>query len=189
MHSILVDGQTIAETESGTDVMQFSELPFGARFYCLLPNIRDPVECKKISHKRFQILRNGEYRTAKPRTMAVIYSHLETGIDTMNDAQRISQVATMIAGSIFEDSTGSLEHRLEQAINWNNAGTDSDLNNNDRDRLRLLLDAATGITADLTDSETGDVIRVATVAEACESAAAGAEGHIDINGRKCYVCL
>lgn len=40
---------------------------------------------------------------------------------------------------------------------------------------------------DLIDSETNDVIREATEDEAAESVLAGAEGHIMVDGRKCYV--
>lgn len=116
------------------------------------------------------------------------------------DEQQIARVATLIAGCMFEEFDGSLEERLEQAIEFENLGTDGDLSDTDRDRLRLLLDATTGITSGLTDSETGDVIREATIAEACASAEAGQEGHIVVdwrteggwNGedfRRCYVAL
>lgn len=40
---------------------------------------------------------------------------------------------------------------------------------------------------DLCDSGTGSVIRTATDDEAAESIAAGNEGHIFVDGRKCYV--
>lgn len=39
----------------------------------------------------------------------------------------------------------------------------------------------------LRDSTTNDVIRKATEAEAVESVLAGPEGHILVNGRRCYV--
>jgi hypothetical protein len=42
---------------------------------------------------------------------------------------------------------------------------------------------------DLMDSETNEPIRTATVNELVESANAGAEGHILVNGRRCYVGL
>ena len=118
----------------------------------------------------------------------------------VRDEQQIARAATLIAGNIFEDATGDLEARLNQAIQWQNQGTDSDMSDADRDCLRLLMDEATGITSDLTDSETGEVIRTATIAEACESAKAGPEGHIVVDWRaeggwhgedyrKCYVAL
>lgn len=105
------------------------------------------------------------------------------------DEAQIATAATQIAGCIFSDAEGTLTERLEQSIEFENLGSDGDLSSDDRNRLRLLLDAATGITSDLTDSETGDVIREATVAEACESASAGPEGHILVDGRRCYVAL
>lgn len=108
---------------------------------------------------------------------------------TYTEEQQIARVAKIIAGAIFEDAEGTIESRLEQAIAWRNQGTDCDLSSTDRDRLRLLLDAATGITSDLTDSETSEVIREATVAEACASAEAGPEGHTVVDGRRCYVSL
>jgi len=51
--------------------------------------------------------------------------------------------------------------------------------------LRLLLAAYNG-DADLCD-ETGDTIRLATMAEAVESGMASDEGVILVNGRRCYV--
>ena len=111
------------------------------------------------------------------------------GDETMTDGQKINRLASQIAGSVFDDAEGTLEERLEHAIEWKNLGTDCDICGDDRDRLRLLLDAATGITSDLTCSDTNDVIREATIDEACASAEAGAEGHILIDGRRCYVAL
>lgn len=44
-----------------------------------------------------------------------------------------------------------------------------------------------GDYGDLTDSETGETIRKATAEEAIESLTASYEGHIDVDGRDCYV--
>jgi len=68
------------------------------------------------------------------------------------------------------------------------------------EQIAILADIQTGITSDLHDSDTGDVIREATESEARESVAAGAEGHIAVDWRKeggwkgedfrrCYVSL
>jgi hypothetical protein len=38
----------------------------------------------------------------------------------------------------------------------------------------------------LTDSETGETLRLATAEEAAESLRAGDEGHILVDGRRCY---
>ena len=68
------------------------------------------------------------------------------------------------------------------------------------EQMAILADVETGITSDLYDSETGDVIREATESEARESVAAGHEGHIVVDWRmdggwlgedfrRCYVSL
>lgn len=103
------------------------------------------------------------------------------------ETRAISQAASQIAGAIFDEAEGTLEERLEAAIARENLGTDSDLSSSDRDALKLLLDAATGITSDLCDSDTTEVIREATMEEAIESALARPEGHIWVDGRSCYV--
>lgn len=46
-----------------------------------------------------------------------------------------------------------------------------------------------GDYGDLTDSQTGETIRLATVDEAVASLTAAHEGHIEIDGRDCYVSL
>ena len=108
----------------------------------------------------------------------------------MNDEQRIAQAAMTIAGCIFEDCrVTALVGKLLHCCQWQNQGTDDDLTQADRDGLRLLLDAAAGIRSNLCDSETGAVIRAATVEEVCESAVAGPEGHIMVDGLQCYVQL
>lgn len=115
---------------------------------------------------------------------------MSTTNTTYTDEQKIAAAAALIAGSIFEDAEGdTLEENIEYCLNWKNLGTDCDLSNSDKDGLRLLLDAATGITSDLCDSDTTEVIREATIDEACQSATAGPEGHILVDGRRCYVCL
>jgi hypothetical protein len=99
------------------------------------------------------------------------------------EEKKIYTAAVAIAGTIFGDTDGTLEHRLETAIACGNLASE------DRDALRLLLDAVTGITSDLMDSDTAETIREATVAEAIESAMARPEGHILVDGRRCYVAL
>jgi len=112
------------------------------------------------------------------------------GVKTMNDEQRIAQAAMTIAGCIFEDCHQSaLRAKLIHCCTWRNQGTDSDLTQVDREGLRLLLNAVAGIRSSLCDSETGAVIRAATVEEVCESAVAGPEGHIMVDGVQCYVEL
>ncbi len=108
----------------------------------------------------------------------------------MNDEQRIAQAATAIAGCIFEDCDHTwLPAKLHFCLSWRNQGTVYDLTQADRDGLRLLLDAAIDISSSLCNSETNEVIRPALVEEVCESAVAGPEGHIMVNGVRCYVEL
>jgi hypothetical protein len=108
----------------------------------------------------------------------------------MNDEQRIAQAAMAIAGCIFEDCNETwLTAKLHVCIAWRNQGTDGGLTQADRDGLRLLLDAATDISSKLCNSETGEAIRTATVEEVCESVLAGPEGHIMVDGVRCYVEL
>ena len=107
--------------------------------------------------------------------------------NAMNDEQRIAQAAMTIAGCIFEDcDQPTLAGKLRHCCEWRNQGTGSDLTRSDRDGLRLLIDAATGISSNLCNSETGAVIRTPTVEEVCESAVAGPEGHIMVDGVQCY---
>ena len=110
--------------------------------------------------------------------------------NAMNDEQRIAQAAMTIAGCIFEDADRStLVAKLQHCCAWQNQGTDDDLTQADRDGLRLLLDAAAGISSSLCNSETGAVIRTPTVEEVCESVVASIEGHIMVDGVQCYVEL
>lgn len=51
--------------------MTFADLRNGDWFRCQLPTEPNPVECKKLSEKRFQVVGTGKYLTAKPRTMPV----------------------------------------------------------------------------------------------------------------------
>jgi len=109
---------------------------------------------------------------------------------TFSDEEKIAAAAAMLAGSIFEDAEGNtLAENIEHCLNRKNLGTGGYLTSADKDGLRLLLDAATGITSDLCDSDTTEVIREATIDEAIASATAGPEGHILVDGRRCYVCL
>tara|TARA_R110002110_G_scaffold22933_7_gene88248 strand:- start:448 stop:1590 length:1143 start_codon:yes stop_codon:yes gene_type:complete len=111
----------------------------------------------------------------------------DSGELSEEETQLIAQAATQVAGAIFEDTAGEhIEDRLQAARKWQNQGADADLTSEDRIALDLLHDAATGITSDLTDAETNDVIRNATIEEACQSAVA-INGIILVDGRRAYV--
>jgi hypothetical protein len=108
----------------------------------------------------------------------------------MNNEQRIAQAAITIAGCIFEDcDQPTLADKLLHCCRWQNQGTDDDLTQEDRDGLRLLLDAVMFLNSNLCNSKTGAVIRTATVEEVCESVLAGLAGQIMVDGVKCYVEL
>lgn len=62
-------------------------------------------------------------------------------------------------------------------------------NSIDDNARRILAAVAAGERVDLVDSETGEVLRAATEEEATASAHAGPEGHILVDGRRCYVQL
>jgi hypothetical protein len=99
----------------------------------------------------------------------------------------ITQVATKIAGCIFEEADGTLADRLSHAIEWQNRGIDGDLSHGDRESLRLLLNAVEGIPSDLCDSYTGEMIRDATESESIEAAENETSGDICVDGRACFV--
>jgi hypothetical protein len=83
-----------------------------------------------------------------------------------------------------EISTATLDRLTDELAA---AGWDSDETSLHaaRESVARLLNSTVGL--DLIDSETGEVIRKATDDEAAESANAGAEGHILVDGRRCYV--
>lgn len=107
-----------------------------------------------------------------------------------NNNESIALAAMTIVGCIFEDcEETTLAGRLEYCLAWKNYGTAGDLTQSDRDGLRLLLDAVSGPTSNLCNSETNEVIRPATVEEVCRSVVASPEGHIMVDGVQCYVEL
>lgn len=103
--------------------------------------------------------------------------------------QKVSAAASQIAGAIYDDATGTVSARLHAAYSWTNQGTDGDLTGEDRQALLMLEDVLTGVSSDLMDSDTAEKIRDATEDEAIESALVRPEGHIMVDGRRCYVEL
>jgi len=81
-------------------------------------------------------------------------------------------------------ATATLEQLTDElaAAGWDSCETSIDAA---RESVARLLNSAVGLT--LYDSETARFIRPATDDEAAESANAGPEGHIMVDGRKCYV--
>jgi hypothetical protein len=85
---------------------------------------------------------------------------------------------TEIANATLDQLTDELA-----AAGWDSTQTEI---GDAREAVARLLHETVG-PFDLQDSETDEVIRAATADEAAESANAGAEGHILIDGRRCYV--
>jgi hypothetical protein len=87
--------------------------------------------------------------------------------------------------SLSQVSTASLEDLTNElaAAGWDSTQTDL---YSARDAVARLLHETVG-PFDLRDSETNDDIREATADEAAESVNAGPEGHILVDGRRCYV--
>lgn len=82
-------------------------------------------------------------------------------------------------------ATASLEALTDElaAAGWDSTQTDIYAA---RDAVARLLHETVG-PFDLRDSETNDGIRAATADETAQSCNAGPEGHILVDGRRCYV--
>ena len=82
-------------------------------------------------------------------------------------------------------ATATLDQLTDElaAAGWDSTQTET---RDARDAVARLLHETVG-PFDLCDSETNDDIREATADEAAESVNAGPEGHIMVDGRKCYV--
>jgi len=85
---------------------------------------------------------------------------------------------TQIATATLDQLTNELA-----AAGWDSTQKESYVA---RDAVARLLHETAG-PFDLTASDTNEVIRKATVDEAAESANAGEEGHILVDGIRCYV--
>ena len=84
-----------------------------------------------------------------------------------------------------EISNATLDQLTDElaAAGWDSTQTEI---GDAREAVARLLHETVG-PFDLQDSATNEVIRTATADEAAESANAGAEGHILVDGRRCYV--
>ena len=82
-------------------------------------------------------------------------------------------------------STATLDQLTDElgAAGWDSTQTEK---YDARDAVARLLHETFG-PFDLTDSETNEVVREATLDETIESVQAGPEGHIAVAGRRCYV--
>lgn len=93
----------------------------------------------------------------------------------------IADAALSIYPALYDGPANTLEGRIATAI------LHGKMTSGDRAALELLVDAATGVTSHLMDSDTAEKIRDATIEEAVQSALARPEGHILVDGRRVYV--
>ena len=87
--------------------------------------------------------------------------------------------------SFEQIATATIDQLTDElaAAGWDSTQTDI---HTAREAVARLLHETVG-PFNLRDSETNDDIREATAGEAAESVNAGPEGHILVDGRKCYV--
>lgn len=115
-----------------------------------------------------------------------IYNTDKIGICERHSAGRENQKMGIEKMMTFDKiATATIDQLTDElsAAGWDSTQTDVQ---SSRDAVARLLHETAG-PFDLRDSETNDDIRDATADEAAESACAGPEGHILVNGRRCYV--
>lgn len=107
---------------------------------------------------------------------------------TETELLTVGLCAASICGCLWDDVDGeTVVDKLQAVLATRNAGGDADLTDADRRSLEVLLSLTDEAVYMLTDADTNDDVRDATVAEVCESLLAGPEGFITVDGRKCYV--
>jgi hypothetical protein len=77
--------------------------------------------------------------------------------------------------------------RLQAVLAMTQPGGDDDLTSDDIEALEVLLSATDEWVYMLTDADTNDELRYATIAELCESLLSGPQGFIKVDGKECYV--
>lgn len=107
---------------------------------------------------------------------------------TETELLTVGLCAASICGCLWDDVDGeTVVTKMQAVLATRRPGGDADLTDADRRSLEVLLSLTDEAVYMLTDANTNDEIRDATVAEVCESLLAGAEGWIDVDGRRCYV--
>ena len=107
---------------------------------------------------------------------------------TETELLTVGLCAASICGCLWDDVDGdTVVGKLQAVLATRRPGGDADLTDADLRNLRVLLSLTEESVYMLTDSANNDEIRDATVAEVCESLLAGPDGHITVDGRKCYV--
>ena len=107
---------------------------------------------------------------------------------TTNELKTIAATASTICGCLWDDVDAvGIVGKLASVLAITQPGGDADLTRDDIAALTVLLSATDGATYMLTDADTNDDLRDATIAELCDSLLSGREGIIDVNGTRCYV--
>jgi len=107
---------------------------------------------------------------------------------TINDLNTIAVTASKICGCLWDDcdAVGTVA-KLQAVLAMPQLGGDADLTKDDVESLKVLLSATNEAVYMLTDADTNDDLRDATVDELCESLLSGPEGIIEVDGTRCYV--
>jgi hypothetical protein len=115
---------------------------------------------------------------------------------TTNELKTIYATASKICGCMWDEVSVYVplhKHafrtvaKLKTVLWMTQPGGNADLTRDDIAALTVLLSATDGAVYMLTDAETNDDLRDATIAELCESLLSGPEGIIEVDGSRCYV--
>ena len=107
---------------------------------------------------------------------------------TTNELKTIAATASKICGCTWDDidAVGTVA-KLRAVLAMTQPGGDDDLTRDDIAALKVLLSATDEAVYMLTDADTNDDLRDATIDELCESLLSGPEGIIEVDGKRCYV--
>ncbi len=107
---------------------------------------------------------------------------------TTNELKTIAATASKICGCTWDDiaAVGTVA-KLQAVLAMTQPGGDDDLTSDDIEALEVLLSATDEWVYMLTDADTNDELRYATIAELCESLLSGPQGFIKVDGKECYV--
>ncbi len=107
---------------------------------------------------------------------------------TTNELKTIAATASKICGCMWDDvdAVGTVA-KLQAVLAMTQPGGDADLTRDDIEALTVLLSATDEAVYMLTDADTNDDLRDATIAELCKSLLSGPEGIIEVDGSRCYV--
>lgn len=107
---------------------------------------------------------------------------------TTNELKTIAATASKICGCMWDDvdAVGTVA-KLRAVLAMPQQGGDADLTKEDIESLKVLLSATDEAVYMLTDADTNDDLRDATIDELCKSLLSGPEGIIEVDGKRCYV--